>query len=278
MLSRVLILIFFSVTVYAQNYEGAVVSGNGGAGRAAVDAPESLYMNPATVVHLKNRYLTLGLGQFRQDPNIEGDSFSASISDGTPESSIPASLGYAQNSIDMDGMGKVLHKVFQFSLAGFIAPRLSLGVGLHHKEQTTDVEKYSQNNADIGLLYTPFDNFGVGLVSYDLFAASSKVPESLRNKASQGLGLNYIYKNFIRLRLDFLMSDSDLSSMLGFESYVSEFFVLRAGYRNDAHSELNKTSLGFSFVGPRFAIHYAYLMGTSSQKLTQHAVDFSVPF
>ena len=84
----VFLLVYLSLnTVTAQVYTSSISAGSGGTGRAAVEPGDALLLNPASLPHLKGRFIFTSFAE---------DEFAASLSDNTQESALPAGFSYVQ--------------------------------------------------------------------------------------------------------------------------------------------------------------------------------------
>ncbi len=276
MILKLAFLLCFASPAFAQVYFGATSRATGMSGRAAVDIGDSTFLNPASVVHIRNmafsfHYLNASDGLLADDQSI-----ALTFTDNSGNSIVPASFGYVQKSVDYSRLsGQIVkERDFHLSMAQFVVRQFSFGLAIHRAEFTVEDTKYGQNNADIGVLYTPFDNFGVGFVVYEMLTGDGDLPSSTQRKARQALGLNHIYKSFLRTRLDMVFGDISATS-LGIESFLNKFLIARAGYFS---GDYNILSAGLGFEGPKFRLNYAYQMGQGTSDLKAHSIDFVLPF
>ncbi len=262
----VLFLVYLSVnTAFAQVYKSSVSAATGGTGRAAIEPGDVLLLNPAALPHLKGRFI---FGSFAKDE------FAASLSDNTEESALPAGFSFVQKKSD-SFFGDLKEQDLAVSMAEFFADKWSVGLTGHYLEQRVPQASYTQTNADLGFMYTPTSNMGLGLVVYNVFGEKGTIPKEFREKTSVAGGFNYIYKNAIRFRLD---ATSESVFGVGLETYLNKFLITRFGYSDDVDDERQLLTVGFGFNGPRFQLNYAYQANTQKSGDYRHSVDLVIPF
>lgn len=262
----VLFLVYLNVnTALAQVYTSSISAATGGTGRAAIEPGDALWLNPATLPHLKGRFL---LGSFAKDE------VGASLSDNTEESTLPAGFSFVQKKSD-SSFGELRQQDFAVSLAEFIVDKWTVGLTGHYREQKIPLASYTQTNADVGFMYTPNSNIGLGLVAYNVFGEKDTIPKEFREKTSVAGGFNYIYHNSIRFRLD---ATSESFFGVGLETYLNKFLITRFGFSDDTDDERQLVTVGLGFNGPRFQINYAYQGNTQKSGDYRHSVDLVIPF
>ncbi len=255
-----------AISAKAQVFNGSVSSAIGGTGRAAVQAGDAMYMNPATIVHLRGRHLYSSYNK---------DEFMVNFSDNTQESLIPGAIGYLQQKTRALGQ-EVKQRAFSLALAEFVMDRMTFGIVGHHFTHKLDGgADYQQTNGDLGFLFAPTATVGLGLVVYNVFGERKDVPEEIRLKTSVGAGVNYIYKDFIRLRAD---ATSRSVYMAGMESYMSRWIIARFGYQNDTDNKRELWTVGAGFDGPKFGLNYAYQGNPKLSGDYRHSIDLQIPF
>lgn len=252
-------------TASAQVYNSSISAATGGTGRAAVEAGDASFLNPGTLVHLKGRQLFSSFAK---------DQFAVSLNDNTPESMLPAALGFVQKKSDVS-LGQLEESDLTLSLAEFATDKWGMGITAHHREQKLPNQGYRQTNADIGLIYTPQPHIGWGLVAYNIFGEDTSAPKELRRKTSVGAGFNYIYRGTVRMRAD---ATSESEFMAGLETYVNRFVISRLGYMNNTADSRQLITAGLDFKGPRFALNYAYEGNPKESGDYRHSVDLGIPF
>lgn len=262
----VFLLVYLSVNMaFAQVYTSSISAATGGSGRAAIEPGDALLLNPAAVPHLKGRFLFTSFAK---------DEFAASLSDNTEESTIPAGFSFVQKK-SSSSMGDLKQQDLAVTLAEFFFAKWTVGLTGHYLTQNVPKADYSQTNADLGFLYTPRDNLGFGLVVYNIFGEKDSIPKEFRPKTSVAGGLNYIYHDSTRFRLD-ITSESIYEA--GMEMYFNRFFIGRLGYSDDTDDERQLVTAGLGFNGPRFQINYAYQSNTEKSGDYRHSIDLIIPF
>lgn len=250
----------------AQVYNSSISSATGGTGRAAVEAGDASFLNPATLVHLRGRHLFSSVTQ---------DEYAVTLSDNTQESVIPTAFGFVKHTRDLLSKGELQEQDLSLSLADFIVDKWTIGITGHYLEQRLGEARYMQTNGDLGVVFTPNAKIGAGLVVYNIFGERVDIPEELRKKRSAGAGFNYIYKKYVRIRLD---ATTESEYMAGLETYINAFIISRLGYSINAPEQRNLFTAGMGFKGPRFAINYAYEGNPESSSDYRHSVDLGIPF
>ncbi len=262
----------------AQVYNSSVSVGAGNTGRAAVESGDAIYLNPGTLPHLRGRHF---LSSFAKDE------LALSLSDNTQDSTIPGGLGYVQTKKTVNNQ-EIRNHDFAIAIADFVKGSFTVGITAHHTESTfkgTPDTSYRQNNADLGFAYILNEKFGLGAVFYNLMGSRKDVPSIVRLSPEVGLGLNYIYKDFVHYLLDYV-SGSEFNMgrprvMAGLEVFVNPFVIWRVGAetdQNDQTGSQNFVTAGFGFSGPRFSINYAYQGNLKDSKDYRHSIDLQIPF
>jgi hypothetical protein len=249
----------------AQVYSSSISAASGGTGRAAVEAGDATFLNPATLVHLRGNYL---YSSFSQDDLV------VVLSDNSQESLLPASFGYVQKK-SVVTQGELVQQDLALSLAEFVVDKWSVGVTAHYLEQKLLNSSYRQTNADLGLIFTPQPHIGLALVVYNVFGENKDIPENFRSKTTVGGGFNYIYRSMVRFRLD---ATSDSLVMGGVETYVNKFLITRLGYQGDLDDHRELITAGLGFKGPKFGLNYAYQGNSQISGDYRHSVDLEIPF
>jgi hypothetical protein len=263
--SLFILLNLIAFTASAQVYNSSISSATGGTGRAAVEAGDAIFLNPSTLVHLKGSYFYASVAK---------DDYAITLTDNSSSSVMPTSIGFVQKKSEVV-QGELQVQDIMLALAEFAVEKWSLGVTGHYLTYTVPGNSYRQPNADLGLMYTPKANIGLGLVAYNVFGEQSSIPENFRAKTSVAAGFNYIYVSTIRFRLD---ASSESQFMGGLESYLTDFMIVRLGYMTDTDDQRDLGTVGFAFKGPRFALSYAYQGNPQNSGDYRHSVDLDIPF
>lgn len=260
---------FIPSCVQAQVFNSSISTATGGTGRAAVEPGDALLLNSATLPHLQGRFLFTSVAQ---------DEFVVSLSDNTKESTLPAGLSYVEKKSERTIAGVLSNYKFSdiaITLADFIVDKWSVGLVGHYITQSLNQANYIHTNTDLGFLFTPNPNLGVGLVFYNLFGEKADLPREIREKNYIGAGVNYIYHDTVRFRLD---GTSEAILGVGIETYLNRFIITRFGYSNDFDDQRQLLAAGVGFNGPRFQLNYAYAGNTQKSSDYRHSVDMVIPF
>ena len=287
-----MMLLQYSIQSHAHSHGGggSISASTGGAGIATIEAGDSTILNPASVAHLRGYHFTSALDTW-ETSRAEDRTLQMSFSDNGLDSMFPASFLYLQgmhqdhtiNSLGEVVKGpEILTKTFQLSLANIVYHQVSVGLSVVHNLIQYPDKVYVYNDANIGFLYNPTSNMGIGLVAYNLLGSPGSWPTDWAKKRYLSLGMNYIYEQFMRVRFDVQTEEAfktqNLTYMGGLESYISSWFILRFGSQRNDSLKRNLISGGAGFNGPRFQINYAYQMSPQDDSLGRHTVDMIIPF
>jgi hypothetical protein len=282
---RVLIIFLIqliTVTSFASQPSGAVSLATGQAAIASVDAGDSVFLNPAAMAHLKGYFITTGLIGQTQANTDSSNLITISVGDNSVDAMVPAGVLYTHGSISAAGT-QWKSRSAQVAMGDFVAPKVAVGLSVFHQIlQSYDVVK-TRTSADLGLLHTPTENLGLGFLAKNLGITKDQAAWPLERLSPQlGLGFNYIYQSFIRVRLDLMQGPAGqrnkLSSMMGFESFLSQWLIFRIGAQRDGATDSNLSTFGLGFAGPKFQINYAYQTKPQDLDYELHAVDLVIPF
>lgn len=238
----------------------------GGAGVAAVDAGEATFSNPASITHMRGRYFF---------SSIQKDSMAISLLENDPRSAKPGSIGYES--------WKEL-EAFNISLAEQAFRGFSFGLSLKYfqlKPKDREQKRSSQINGNLGLTWAISRQFGLGAAFENVAEINREFSETTDLQPRTRVGMNYIYKEWFRARLDFMTHENNSYDVwipqVGFESYFGRWVIGRLGwYREPQYSDSWTGGLGLAL--PRFRIDYAYQSISSQKNETRHSVDLGVPF
>jgi hypothetical protein len=256
---------------FAQIYNSSVTAATAGSGRAAVDIGEASFLNPAALVHLRGSNILLSQSK---------SEFAASVSENNPQVIFPAALGYVQKILDGPRDPK-MHDM-RVTLADKIGNRWSVGVTGHYYEVKNDLQDYNETNADVGLMFTPTRNWGLAVVSYDVGVIKQEMPEAFRLTKTTGAGLIYLYHDRMRFRFDALSAPNNnfslMTTMLGYEVYLSKWVVGRMGHQEDRFNEARYATFGIGLDLPRFDLNYAFVSELPRNSTERHSIDLAVSF
>lgn len=280
MLKSILLLAVLSFGTSAKAYVGSVSAATGDAGRAAIEASETPFMNPAAIAFLKGYYFTASYGAASQGETGTQD-LALSITENMKDTVVPTSLSYSQTHFD-DGVGnKVNSRDFRLSLGNFIGKNTALGLGIRHKNDVLPDDRYAQTNVDLGGLWAPTSSFGVAAVFETLMPPQSNVPEAFRLNQTMAFAGTYNYKKFMRIKADIVSQTNNSFNKptlgAGMESYLNKWMILRWGLAKNNELDANLYTAGLGWVLPRFGLHYAYQNSPQDETLTRHSVDLAIP-
>lgn len=267
----------------AQFFTGPSASGTGGAGRAAIDPGESAFLNPASIALIRRYNISAyyDLGKHPGDGNHH--LWGLSLADGSPGSLIAGAFTYVRKKTDQPGGVNLTQQDIQIALAGSPIERLAIGIAGHRlTDQISNPSlpgtEFNQMNAHIGLLFVPFQNFGVGFVAYDFLPTDDSVPVSVRLRPTHALGLNYVYENSFRARLDLVRPDTmnegrRIDVMAGIETFLNENFAARVGGKWQETEDRTYFTTGFGYIGPRLSFDYSFQKDVRIGDNDRHLID-----
>lgn len=291
MLKKIISISFLVLSFEAQAYVGSVSAATGQAGRAAVEASESPFGNPAGLAFLTGYYFSAGFGATKQTEMGTEQDMSVSLTDNMKQTVLPTSLSYVQSSVRRalptatGGFSEVTEDAFQrdfkLSFGNFIREGVGFGLAVNHQDTRLPIEHYSQTNAQAGFLWAPNKVFGAALVMDNVLPVSGALPETYRLKQTTAIGASYNYKRFVRLKADVISASGNTWAKpeiaAGMENYVNRWLVVRWGLGRNNETESNLYTAGLGFIGPKFGVHYAFQSSPQNESLTRHSVDLAVP-
>lgn len=243
-----------------------------GSGRASVEASDVHELNPAMLVHLKNRDLHTS---FTKDAWIVG------ITDNDLESIVPAGFSYTRVRSG-EGTKELISKDLRLTLAGFLGKWVSFGVSGRQNEVELRGVSWKQVNADLGFSFIANRNFGLAAVFYDVMDGNREMPDAVRLRPRTGVGANYVYEDFMRFRLDVVSAAGNnfgrAATLLGYETELNDFVAFRLGAGDEPEYERQIGSLGVGLNLPRFRLNYAFQSGLKGEFENRHSVDLGIPF
>lgn len=261
-----LIIYLIANLANAQEYNSSISAATAGTGRAAVEAADAAFLNPAALVHLRGHFL---YGNFAEND------FAVVLGDSSAESFLPSALAYKQKTKLRVGTQEWKESDISLSLAEFAKDKWAMGLTAHYLEFQGPTSSYRNINADLGLLYTPVAHIGWAAVVYNVMGEDKDIPEALRPETHFGLGFNYIYHSMVRFRADLTTKSEYLA---GLETYLNRFIITRFGYGNNTDLKREILTAGAGFKGPRFAVNYAYQGSLEKSGDYRHSVDLEIPF
>jgi hypothetical protein len=263
---------FFAHASLAPIAPGSVSTATGGSGRGVAEPIDSTLLNPAAVSLLATKFLT---------STYSNEQWAVTIEDNGRDALFPAALSYMRQ--DVDG--------FRTQRAGVIVgyafkKMLAIGTNISFMEYDSNAiagdNKYRQTVGDVGVLLSPGEDYGVGLVAKKVASTNTDLDEALQVQQTVGLGTQYTFQRFARFRFDIESSPKNKTNRLvymgGIETYLNEWIVFRLGYQNNNVVSKNYQTAGVGFAGPQFTLHYAYISNVADTKELQHSIDLGIPF
>lgn len=245
------IITFLSVQTLANVLTGAEGQAVGNWGAAVTHDRELGALNPASLVFTRGYHLKLSTSE------LGGHRFG--ILDHMPDTVMPTSFLYSE---DRTSQGQLSHRTFVINLAQAVGKQTAFGLGGGYQIKPGLGADQNGLMGRLGVIHYVMDNLALGLNA---------------NSDYLNLGLNYIIQGVIRLRFDaFRGTDQILGWSAGAESFMNEWFVLKAGYRWQDQRHLS--SWGLSFVGPRLHLNYAHAPDLTTERGGYvHWLDLSLP-
>ncbi|MGZ5279231.1 MAG: hypothetical protein ACXWC9_04785 [Pseudobdellovibrionaceae bacterium] len=267
----------------AHAYLGSVSAATGEAGRAAVEASEAPFGNPATLGLMKGYYLTAGFGATKQNKVGTNQDLAISVTDSMKETVVPTSFSFVQNTTRPEGVtDDLLARAFKLSFGNMLNKQVAFGLGIIHQDDRFPEDRYAQTNVQTGFLWTPNQNIGAAVTFDNMIPIREEAaPEAYRLKQTIGIGSSFNYKKMLRLKVDVISAENNTfgkpTLAAGLESYMNRWMVLRWGAQRNNHIDANLYTAGLGFIGPRFGLHYAYQSSPQNESLTRHSVDLALP-
>lgn len=259
-------------TARAQTTSAASI-GAGGTGRASVEASAIHDLNPAMLVHLRDRDLHSA---------VVSDGWSVGMTDNSQDILMPAGLSWRTQKTTSDRSADLVATDLRLSLGGFFSKTVSLGITGKQQRWTQGEAEWNQINGDIGLGWIATKKIGLGLVMSDIYGEREELPRTLRTPTRTALGLNYLYREFIRLRADVVSAARNdfkrPALLMGYESSLNEYFLVRFGYGIDHEKDREYASAGIGLSLPRFRLNYGLEAKVHGEGESLHSVDLGIPF
>lgn len=261
----ILFMLFFTSLSFANLPQSAVALGAGGAGVASVEPGEASFMNSASLVHLKGRHFYT---------SFQKDLFAISLTENDRDSAVPGAFSYfSDKEVQM----------FALSLSDFVYDRIAFGATLTYWQAEFDLEDKRKTaiNGNVGILWTPINDFGIGFAAENIVSASDEFERNNRLIPTSRFGVNWNYQEWFRLRMDLVTQTNNRWDnwipQVGVESYTSKWFIFRIGVSRPPKLK-ESWSAGFGFDLPRFKIDYASQWHADGGNDQRHSVDLSIPF
>lgn len=267
---------------FSQIATGTTAAAMGGAGRAAVDAGENSWLNPAALTQARGYFF--GAHGSIADHAITGNQkqYGLVAADNEADQLGAGSLSYIHTN-NSRSQGNLYTQDIQAAAAAQVLSNFSVGVAVHRLSQAVSVgTNQTQYNATLGVLWTPVTDLGFGLVGYDLIPQGHSIPDDLRLIPTIAFGSDWIIKKFLQVRLDFshplALADGRTDVMAGLGTYFDQNFAFRFG--TDWKETKNETWLtaGVGFTGPKLSVDYAFQKDIRQAEGHRHSIDLWMPF
>lgn len=253
---------------------------------AANDQGAQVMSNPAALVHA-DAFVSSFFYQAGMSAESEREErFTGTMVDNGDDVLFSGGFLYSMGRESYLNQQDFREKRFQASFARFIFQQLSMGGSVYYLERNLDGgRKHNFLDGDLGLMWNPIPDLGLGARYDSLADHDDESPEYLRPLNRVTLGVNYLFMPQFRARAD-LTRITELSSdaggewdvRTGLESFVDAYFVIRLGFEDESSQDRQFASAGFGFVGPRLQIDYAYRKNLDFSAGAMHGVDFRLPF
>lgn len=282
-ISILISILFTSHNLLASEMVGALSASQGGTGRAAVEATEAIYLNPASLALVDGFHTGLSYQTGFLSDDISRNTYGVTFTDATEGIMMPGSFSYRRHAINSQG-SRFSENEFRGALGYRILPRLSMGLGVSHLRATTsDGTEFNQTNLDLGLLIGLTPDWGLSFSGENLVdqTGDQDLPLALRRLSRVAVGTQYEFERKIRFRYEALMplyleNTQLLAHRFGMGFDLANRFALNAGYSVDDAIEQNWASVGFGWMGPRLKLAYSYQTESRSDLGVRHLVDLWV--
>ncbi len=262
---------------------GPAASALGGSGRAATDASEIGWLNPATLVHIHSYHFALSHQQSHRDQGDGYHDYAVMLADGGEDKIAAGSFSYIQRMTVSKVGVQAKQKDLQGAL-GFFFPGKSFSVGvsyrrLIHEQHGADI---TQDTFSVGSMFPFGEAFGLAIVGHDLAGSSSAAPPEARFTPSIAAGLHATLIKILQLRGDIVRPIRDNPEgrndvHLGLESWFRPDFAFRLGGKWLENRDETWATIGIGFKGPRLSFGYSFEKETRSTDGTRHTFDLWVP-
>ncbi|MDB2425989.1 hypothetical protein N9W41_00425 [bacterium] len=272
-----------SIGANAQYFTGPVSSSMGGGGRGGAE-PELILMNPAIVAHSPTFTYDIYYMDGYLAPSEHQTSWGLQFTDNTPGIMVPGTIAYINNRRTFLNLPSAKEEYWNLSMGNFVYEHLSLGLSLYLLSQDVDNgSNHNQFNIRLGAHYNPHPEWGFGLTLGNFLGASDTIPDYLKLNPEVGLGLNYLFGKYLKLKLDvvypkLLNPDKKVTSHWGLESMFSRYISFRFGVEKNPIADRTYVTTGFGFNGPRLNINYSIKKLTRGLGGAMHGVDFQLSF
>lgn len=281
-------LLIFSLLIAsvssAEIFRGPLSSSMGGTGRAASDAGESAFLNPALIPLLKNYEFDAYFRDGAADSGQHRNAYGVGAGDNTSDVLFPGAIHYLR----LRDMGRAnagtSSELWHLAVGRAATKHFAFGASGYRLSSKVDGDReYVQWNYSLGLLFTFTPDIGMAYVLDHIAKPGSNVPWGLRQDLQQGVGFFASLGELMRVRLDLTRNEVNnpehrLVYMLGFENVSGEFAIFRTGFRRDDERNQNYLTVGVGFNGPRLKLDYSFEKNLRGSSGALHGVDIRIPF
>ncbi len=262
----------------AQSFFGAAPSALGEAGRAAVNAIDSHYLNPAAIA-FTNDYNVGATFQTSRSTMVDPENTTSFVmTDNSPDKLLSGGFGYYyKRSSRHDRV--IIDQDFSVSLAGRFIERLGIGVqGRRLFRMNSGAPGFTKHNLTVGMLVVPATFLGFGVVGYDLLN-----DEDLDMVPTIGLGTHLIIMDILRFRADVTRQEKRNPEKkgnlnLGMEIDAGDGFQLRVGGLWDNLNSKTYWTGGVGWEGPKLCVAYALKNNVAVTGDTSHTFQAWLQF
>ena len=268
-----LLVSFFSISSFAVLAPpGAVSMATGGSGRGATEPVDSVLLNPSLLALLPTKFFSA---------SYTSQQWGLTISDNGKDALFPAALAFVRSDVN-DFKTQQLALALSYAYKKMISVGVNVSMLEYERSQKLREQKYRQTAADIGVMYSPSPEFGIGFVANKISSSKVDLDESLQKQKTIGAGAQYTFANAIRFRYDMESAPDNKTDRLvymgGIETFLNDWMIFRVGYQNNNVVAKNYSSLGLGFSGPQFGLHYAYISNVADGSDDKHSIDLGIPF
>lgn len=275
-------LFFASVSAAAHPLAyGPTSLGLANTGRAGLESPESIFLNPALVGMLNKSGAQFVYLDGKPTDATHQSEWGVTLVDSESDLVSHGALSY--RSTRRVGFGPPANgDLWHMGFGKLLTPRFAFGVsGYWLKYRSPGLEIPDQWNGSLGLLYLITPNLGLAYVLDSPFRQSGALPASLREALTHSAGVFYKLNEISRFRLDLtrqedLNPDKKLELGTSLEVMTSDFFVFRLGNRWNWREDYSALGVGLGFAGPRLKVTYGFQKTWEGQG-TLHSVDLRIP-
>jgi len=279
------LLLSLSTPAFALEQVGTISNSLGGAGRAAADPTEAIFLNPAAIGFLQSRLFSSAHYSRAENDDRNTNQYGFVFADGSLDKIVPGSLAYTETDFSFDDDSRGKSREFRAAIGGTPHPQLSFGLGGHYSiYNSRENRRFYQSNLNLGFLFVPFDWLGLALTGENLLKVNSDVDAWARDVRSYGFGFHFLYEELFRLRFDVvrpvtLNPQSRTNFHAGIENIFAQWFAMRLGFRWDEVRSQHFATGGLGYRGPRLSADYAFSQGVHGRKdETRHLIDLWITF